>query len=209
LVHAMNAFTMPAILGPLLGPPFAGVLLQIASWRWIFFINLPIGILGIFAVLRIVPRLRHQHPGRFDVIGFLVAATGIVGVIALAESVGADLLSGRQQVLVGAVTLAAWIAFIARALRVRVPMLDLRMLAKPTYRASMMGGSLVRLGIGATPFLLPLLLQAGLGWSPLKAGSVIAIVTVGSLLARFGGPWRSGQSVFAIRCSSRRRSPRC
>ena len=187
LVHAMNSFTMPAILGPLLGPPFAGILLQIASWRWIFFINLPIGILGIVAVLRIVPRLRHRHPGPFDVTGFLVAAIGIVGVIGLAESVGSNLLSGREQLLLGVIALAAWIAFITRALRVRVPMLDLRLLAKPTYRASMIGGSLVRLGIGATPFLLPLLLQDALGWSPLKAGSVIAIVTLGSLLARFGG----------------------
>jgi len=62
----MNAFTIPAIVGPLMGPPLAGLLLEIANWRWIFFINLPVGLLGIAAVLRIVPRLRHANPGPFD-----------------------------------------------------------------------------------------------------------------------------------------------
>jgi EmrB/QacA subfamily drug resistance transporter len=189
LVQAMNAFTLPAILGPLLGPPFAGVLLQVASWRWIFFINIPIGILGIVAVLRIVPRLRHRHPGPFDGVGFVTAGLGIVAIIVLAESVGSDLLTGKMQVFAALSAVVTWTIFIRHVLRVRVPMLDLRLLAKPTYRASMIGGSLLRLGIGATPFLLPLLLQAGMGWSPIKAGSVIAVVTVGSLLARFGGTY--------------------
>jgi EmrB/QacA subfamily drug resistance transporter len=189
LVQAMNAFTIPAIVGPLMGPPLAGLLLEIANWRWIFFINLPVGLLGIAAVLRIVPRLRHAHPGPFDGFGFATAAVGIVTLIVLSESVGSELLSRTGSLSVAAAALAAWIIFIHHALRSPSPMLDLRLLAKPTYRASMLGGSLLRLGIGATPFLLPLLLQVGLGWSPLKAGSIIAIMTIGSMLARFGGTY--------------------
>jgi EmrB/QacA subfamily drug resistance transporter len=189
LIQAMNSFTMPAILGPLLGPPFAGVLLQMTSWRWIFFLNIPIGILGIVAVLRIVPRLRHHHPGPFDAVGFVTAGLGIVSVIVLAESVGSDLLAGNAQWIAGCVAIVAWTLCVRRALRIPAPMLDLRLLGKPTYRASMIGGSLLRLGIGATPFLLPLLLQAAMGWSPIKSGAVIAVVTVGSLLARFGGTY--------------------
>lgn len=187
LVQAMNAFTIPAIVGPLLGPPLAGVLLEFASWRWIFFINIPVGLLGIAAVLRIVPRLRHQHPGPFDGFGFVTAAVGIVTLILLSESIESDFLSPQLRLLVVCTATAAWIVFIWHALRTRYPMLDLRLLAKPTYRASMLGGSLLRLGIGATPFLLPLLLQSALGWSPLKAGVVIAIMTIGSMLARVGG----------------------
>ncbi len=189
LVQAMNAFTIPAIVGPLMGPPLAGLLLEVANWRWIFFINLPVGLLGYAAVLRIVPRLRHVHPGPFDGLGFALAAVGIVSVIALAELVGSPELSASGRLCLAATAVAAWIVFIHHALRVRRPMLDLRLLARPTYRASMLGGSLLRLGIGATPFLLPLLLQVGLGWSPIKAGSVIAIMTVGSILARFGGTY--------------------
>jgi EmrB/QacA subfamily drug resistance transporter len=187
LVQAMNAFTLPAILGPMLGPPLAGILLQYASWRWIFFINIPVGILGIVAVLRIVPRLRHKNPGPFDGFGFASAAVGIVALLLLSESIGSELLSAQQRLLVVGAAIAAWIVFIWHALHARSPMLDLRLFAKPTYRASMLGGSLLRLGIGATPFLLPLLLQSALGWSPLKAGMVIASMTIGSMLARFGG----------------------
>jgi EmrB/QacA subfamily drug resistance transporter len=187
LVQAMNAFTIPAIVGPLMGPPLAGLLLEVANWRWIFFINIPVGLLGIAAVLRIVPRLRHTHPGPFDGFGFAAAAVAIVTLILLSESVGSDLLSFNGRILVAAAAIGAWIVFIHHALSARSPMLDLRLLAKPTYRASMIGGSLLRLGIGATPFLLPLLLQVGLGWSPIKAGAVIAIMTIGSMLARFGG----------------------
>jgi EmrB/QacA subfamily drug resistance transporter len=189
LVQAMNAFTLPAIVGPLMGPPLAGLLLQIATWRWIFFINLPVGVIGIVAVLRIVPRLRHRHPGPFDRSGFILAAIGIVAVILLSESISSDLLTIKGQVLVAAGAVAAWAIFIYHALRVPAPMLELRLLAKPTYRASMLGGSLLRLGIGATPFLLPLLLQEGLGWSPIKAGTVMAAMTIGSVLARFGGTY--------------------
>jgi EmrB/QacA subfamily drug resistance transporter len=189
LVQAMNAFTMPAIIGPLMGPPLAGLLLEIANWRWIFFINLPVGLLGICAVLRIVPRLRHIHPGPFDGFGFVFAAVGIVNLILLSESVGSDLLSSEGRIWVAAAATAAGVVFIRHALRARSPMLDLRLLARPTYRASMLGGSLLRLGIGATPFLLPLLLQVGLGWSPIKAGAVMAVMTIGSMLARFGGTY--------------------
>jgi EmrB/QacA subfamily drug resistance transporter len=189
LVHAMNAFTLPAIIGPLMGPPLAGALLEFASWRWIFFINIPVGLVGIAAVLRIVPQLRHRHPGPFDGFGFATAAVGIVTLILLSESVGSDFLSPHARMLAAAAATAAWIVFVRHALRTHAPMLDLRLLAKSTYRASMLGGSLLRLGIGATPFLLPLLLQTGLGWSPLKAGMVIATMTIGSMVARFGGTY--------------------
>jgi EmrB/QacA subfamily drug resistance transporter len=187
LVSAMNVFTMPAVLGPLLGPPVAGLLLQVASWRWIFFLNLPVGILGIVTVLRVLPRLRHPHPGPFDTVGFLMAGLGIVGAIALSESVGSELLSSRMQLVIAACTLALWVCFARHALRARSPLLDLRLLGVRTFMASMVGGALLRLGMGATPFLVPLQLQSALHWSPVKAGLVMSAMMMGSLLARFGG----------------------
>jgi EmrB/QacA subfamily drug resistance transporter len=189
LVQAMNSFTLPAIIGPLMGPPMAGLLLEVANWRWIFYINIPVGLLGIGAALRIVPRLRHIHPGPFDAFGFIAAAVGMVTVIWIAESVGSDLLPLSGRIAIAACAIGAWTLFVHHSLRTRSPMLDLRLFAKPTYRASMLGGSALRLGIGATPFLLPLLLQVALGWSPIKAGSVMAAMTLGSMLARFGGTY--------------------
>jgi EmrB/QacA subfamily drug resistance transporter len=192
LVHAMNAFTMPAVVGPLLGPPLAGLLLEVANWRWIFFINLPVGLVGIFAVLRFVPRLRHVHPGRFDWIGFVLAALTIMTVVTLSETVGTGLLSVKGQIILLVVGLIFGTAFVLHALKTVVPMLDLRLLSKSTYRASMIGGSLMRFSISAMPFLLPLLFQIGLGWSPVRAGLVMTAMMLGSILARFGG-------TFAIR----------
>ncbi len=138
------------------GAAAGGTLLEIASWRWIFFINLPVGLLGIAAVLRIVPRLRHRPPrtlrwvrichrgGRDRHVDPVVRIGGIRIAVPAAAACRSPLPP-----------LAAWIVFIrSRPARARSPMLDLRLLAKSTYRASMLGGSLLRLGIGATPFLL-------------------------------------------------------
>src|SRR5258708_37203058 len=105
-----------------MGPPLAGLLLEIANWRWIFFINLPVGLLGIAAVLRIVPRLRHAHPGPFDGFGFAVAAVGIVPLIVLSESLGSELPSRPGGLSVAAAALAAWIIFIYYTLRSPSPM---------------------------------------------------------------------------------------
>jgi EmrB/QacA subfamily drug resistance transporter len=187
LVSAMNIFTMPAVLGPMLGPPLAGLLLQVASWRWIFFLNLPVGILGIVTVLRVLPRLRHPHPGPFDTLGFVTAGLGIVGTIALSESVGSGLMSASTKLVVAFGTLALWAFFVRHALRARCPILNLRLFAAGTFRASMVGGALLRLGMGATPFLIPLQLQSALHWSPAKPGLVLSVMMLGSLLARFGG----------------------
>ena len=187
LVSAMNVFTMPAVLGPLLGPPLAGFLLQVASWRWIFLLNLPVGILGIVAVLRVLPRLRHPHPGPFDTLGFIAAGLGIVGTMTLSESVGSNLLSASMQLVVAIATLALWVFFARHALRVRCPILNLRLFSVRTFRAGMLGGAILRLGMGATPFLVPLQLQSALRWPPAKAGLVMSAMMLGSLLARFGG----------------------
>jgi MFS family permease len=185
---AIRVMTAIGGVGVALAPILGGLLTNV-NWRWIFFINIPVGLLGIAAVLRIVPQLRHRHPGPFDGFGFATAAVGIVTLILLSESVGSDFLSAQARMLVAAAAIAAWIVFVRHALRTHAPMLDLRLLTKSTYRASMLGGSLLRLGIGATPFLLPLLLQTGLGWSPLKAGIVIAAMTIGSIVARFWGTY--------------------
>jgi EmrB/QacA subfamily drug resistance transporter len=189
LVNAMNAFTLPAIIGPLLGPLLSGLLLDVANWRWIFFINIPVGVVGLIVVLRIVPRLRNRHPGPFDGFGFVFAAAGITGLVVVAESIGTGLLSVTSQLSILAGAAVACALFVWRALTAAVPMLDLRLLTKPTYRVSMIGGSLMRLGIGATPFLLPLLLQVGLGWSPVRAGLVMTWMMVGSIVARFAGTY--------------------
>ncbi|MGA0027673.1 MAG: MFS transporter [Steroidobacteraceae bacterium] len=187
LIRALTAFTLPAIFGPLLGPVLAGFLLEVANWRWIFFINLPIGLIGIFAVLALVPRIPRSAPGAFDLLGFLTAGVVILSVLVVAESIGRDLWSPpvtgvAALVAVLSMTMLAW-----QVRRTPVPILDFRLLSRGTFRASMVGGSVARISIGATPFLMPLFLQSGLGWSPLRAGTVMTSMMAGAVVARYVG----------------------
>lgn len=185
LLTAMGWFTMPALVGPLIGPPIAGLVLSVADWPWIFYINLPVGLLGVLAVLRFVPRSQPKRDiGRFDTPGFVLSALAISGLVVAAETSGVDLLPAWVQVGLLVVSGACGVAYLRIAKRTARPILDLTLLRYPTFRASLVGGTLVRLGIGASPFLMPLLLQVALGWSPLKASVVTLATGVGVLVAR-------------------------
>ena len=186
LLKAMVWLTTPAMLGPIVGPPLSGLILSVASWPWIFYINVPVGIAGMIAVRRFVPRKRLPHPGRFDAWGFLMAATAISAMMIGAESVGVGLLPLWAQAAAWAVAAGASLAYLRHARRVDRPVLDLKLLKVRTLRINQTGGSLMRMTLGATPFLLPLLLQAGLGFSPLKAGLLTMSSAFGSMGARFG-----------------------
>jgi EmrB/QacA subfamily drug resistance transporter len=186
LVKAMIWLTTPAMLGPILGPPLSGFILTVATWPWIFYINLPVGLLGMAAVLKFVPRRRQPHPGAFDAAGFLLAVAAISALMIGAESVGVDLLPPWAQIATWVIAIVAGWAYLHHVKRCERPIIDLKLLGVPTLRVNQTGGSLVRMSIGAIPFLLPLLLQAGLGWSPLKAGLVTVSGAVGSISARVG-----------------------
>ncbi|NTX58720.1 MFS transporter, partial [Myxococcus sp. CA039A] len=163
LVSALSWFTMPALVGPLIGPPLAGLILGVADWPWIFFINVPVGLLGMLAVSRYVPELPQPHPGPFDWKGYAIAAVAIILTIGAAETLGVGLVPVHIQMGMALVAVGAIALYVAHALRMKKPVLDLRLLKLSTFRASTAGGGLVRMGLGATPFLLPLMLQVGLG----------------------------------------------
>jgi EmrB/QacA subfamily drug resistance transporter len=189
LIRAMGWFTMPALAGPLIGPPLAGFVLTVADWPWIFFINIPIGLLGMIAVLRFVPRLPSLDPGRFDWSGFFLSAAAITGVVVVAETGGLSLIPWWAQIGLIAASLAAGWGYLRLAKTKARPILNLGLLRYPTFRASLLGGTLMRLGVGAGPFLMPLLLQVALGWTPLQAGSVTLAGGLGVFLARpFAAP---------------------
>jgi EmrB/QacA subfamily drug resistance transporter len=184
LIRAMGWFTMPALIGPLIGPPLAGLVLSVATWPWIFYLNLPIGVLGMIAVMRFVPRSQPMDMGRFDWLGFTLSAVAISGLVVVAETAGLSLLPPWGQVSILALALASGWLYLRKAKVTPKPILDLSLLQYRTFRASLVGGAFVRLGIGASPFLMPLLLQVALGWSPLKASLVTLGTGVGVLIAR-------------------------
>jgi EmrB/QacA subfamily drug resistance transporter len=184
IVRSMALLTTPAMVGPIIGPPLTGLILKVASWPWIFYINLPVGLLGMLAVWRFVPRTREPHPGPFDTIGFVLAALAISTWMGLAETLGFNLIPWTVQIAALVVAVASTAAFIQHARRAEKPVLDLGLLRLQTFRASVTGGTLIRIGIGATPFLMPLLLQIALGWSPLHAGFLIVGMAIGALVSR-------------------------
>ena len=189
LIRAMAWYTLPAIVAPLAGPPFAGLLIEVASWRWIFLINAPVGVLGIVAVLRFVPRLNPGPRARFDVAGFLLAAATILSIMGLVETSG---LAGRPvgvRLLGVVAAIAVATLYVAQALRAREPIVDLRLLARhATMRLSLIATWIQRVALGGIMFLLPLQLQVALGFSPLVSSEVLVAAAIGSVVSRAVAP---------------------
>ncbi len=184
LVQAMASFAMPALVGPLIGPPLAGFILAVADWPWIFLVNLPVGIAGMIAVSMAAPKLEKLPPRPFDLPGFLLSLTAVAALMMLSESVGLGLVPVWGQALLALVGGVSLYLFVRHCLAVAHPLLDVRLFASAAFRASVVGGSLVRLGLGAMPFLTPLLLQVGLGWTPVQAGFVTIAHAAGAMGAK-------------------------
>ncbi len=181
LVNAMAWLTTPALIGPLLGPPVGGFITTYATWHWIFIINIPIGLLGIWLATRFIPDLRGEQRERFDLAGMALAGLGIGGVAFGFSVLGLDYLPWTvvaALILGGAGFIAA---YLLHARRSENPALDLSLFRLPTYFAGIAGGFLFRLGIGAMPFLLPLMLQIGFGMSPFHSGLITFVAAGGAM----------------------------
>ena len=195
LVRAMAWLTMPAMVGPMLGPPLGGFITTYVDWRWIFWINVPVGVLGITLVSLFIPNLREERPPRLDLLGFLLSAVGLLGLVFGFETVGRGLVPLSTALLLLAVGIAGIALYVLHAARTPHPVIDLALLGVPTFRASILGGFLFRIGIGAMPFLLPLMLQEGFGLSAFNsgmltfaaaAGAMAMKLTAAPILKRFG-----------------------
>src|ERR1700732_5254825 len=161
LLNAMALVTVPALIGPICGPPLGGFITTYASWHWIFLINVPIGLLGIAMASRFIPHVRVERPDPFDFIGFLLSGCAIAGLAFGLSAMGLDFLPASvvASLLCGGAIATA--GYVIHARHAPAPILDLNLLRLPTFRASIFGGFLFRLGIGALPFLLPLFFGVG------------------------------------------------
>src|SRR3954468_22192189 len=181
LVNAMAWVTVPALVGPVIGPPLGGFITTYFSWHWIFLINIPIGMLGIYMALRYIDPIRSEDPERFDLYGLVLAGIGLAGIAFGLSVAGLNLLPWPTvAILIGIGTISMTL-YVIHARRTASPLLDFTLLRLPTLRASIWGGFLFRLGIGALPFLLPLLMQVGFGLSPFKSGLVTFASAVGAM----------------------------
>ncbi|PLZ04321.1 MFS transporter [Burkholderia sp. WAC0059] len=183
-IRAVNYLTIPALLGPVVGPPLGGFITTYLHWRLIFFINIPIGVLGIWLTNRHIANMHEEHPGPLDWFGFVLSAGGASLFMLGLSLVGSGLVSFGHAVgmcLAGALLLVGY-WFYAR--RVERPVLDLRLLNIPSFHASVAGGSLFRIGLGSVPFLLPLALQEGLGMTAFLSGSITCASAFGSMFMK-------------------------
>ncbi|GBU19041.1 MULTISPECIES: MFS transporter [unclassified Methylobacterium] len=188
LVTALAYLTIPALIGPILGPPLGGLITTWLDWRWIFLINIPIGLAGLLLASLYFENVREAERPPLDVPGFLLLAGGLGGLMLGLASIGRHLLPDwlSWSCLGGGAALLA--LYLRHSRSAAHPVLHLDLLRYPTFRAAVTGGSLFRIGTGAIPFLLPLMLQVGFGLDPLHSGLITFAAAAGALFVKTVGP---------------------
>jgi MFS family permease len=169
----MSFVAIPGLIGPMLGPVAGGFIVGYFYWRMIFFINLPVGLLGLYLVFRHLPDYREAHPHPLDFAGLVLFGTGIGLLAYVLEVFGDHSLSMTTMAVLLAVSIVCLAAYGIRAARIQFPLLRLKLFGIRTFRASVSGSFFTRLGIGGIPFLFPLLYQVGLGFTPIESGLLI------------------------------------
>ena len=188
LVQALSYLTLPALVGPVIGPLIGGFLTTYLHWRWIFFINLPMGLLGIILATRYVPDVKGDQSTPLDGRGFVLSGLGLSSLVFGLTILGRELLplaAAPGLILFGIICLAF---YVVHARQVPHPILKLKLLSLPTFRTSVLGGFFFRAGIGSNPFLLPLMLQIGFGLSAFQSGSLTFASSAGALIMKFTAP---------------------
>jgi len=181
LIKAIATLTWPALVAPILGPPLGGFITHYASWHWIFYINVPLGIIAMILAWRLFPQQPADQPKHFDTPGFVLTGLAMLALVTGLELISQDHILWTTAVLLLAAGAAMSVLAVRHLSRSAAPMVHLGSLVIPTFRISMGGGSLFRITISAVPFLLPLMLQVGFGMDPFHAGLLVLAVFAGNL----------------------------
>jgi EmrB/QacA subfamily drug resistance transporter len=180
---AMSFVTLPGLIGPLIGPTMGGWLVQIASWHWIFLINLPLGVAGGMAALRIMPDLR-RVVGRFDALGYTLFAYAMVAVSLALDALSTEQPRHAAVVILIVSGLASLAAYWLHAARTERPLFPLALFDVDTFRVGILGNLFSRVGSGAMPYLIPLLMQVALGYSPMHAGMMMIPAALAGMFSK-------------------------
>lgn len=184
LVRAMSFVAVPGLIGPMLGPVAGGLIVAYLSWRYIFFINLPIGLAGLVLVFLYLPDYRGARRP-LDLVGLILFGSGIALLSYVLEIFGDHELGWMEIAGLTALALLLITGYGLYASRTHYPLLDLSLFRIRTFSASVSGGFFTRLGIGGVPFLLPLLYQVGLGYTPVQSGLLIMPQAIAALGTKF------------------------
>jgi len=180
MVSAMSWLLIPALVGPILGPPIGGMFVTYLEWRWIFYINVPIGIIGFGLVTMFIEDVKGPMNGRFDLSGFVLSGISL-GSLLFGFEMSSREGEGYLAVFLISIGLLFGIAYLRHARKHPSPIMDFSLMKVPTFGASVIAGSLTRISQGATPFLIPLMLQLGFGLSAASAGQISIATALGSM----------------------------
>jgi EmrB/QacA subfamily drug resistance transporter len=186
LVSAMNWMTIPAMVGPTVGPVVGGLLTAYVSWRAIFYLNIPIGLLGAALALWLFEDYRAPAPTRFDIGGFIIAGVGLFLLEIAIENLGRPMLPTAIGYAFFPLAVAALVLYVRHAKHSRAPVLDLALLRIRTFRIGTMTGGICRMGLDSTPLLIPLLFQVGFGMTPVQSGLLSFSSSLGAMCVRTG-----------------------
>ena len=195
LVKAMSFVAIPSLIGPMVGPIAGGLIVAYLHWSVVFFVNIPVGLLGLYFVRRHLPDFREAQTHPLDIAGLVLFGGGIALLSYVLEVFGDNTLNSYQVLGLLAFAMILLVGYGVRAARKAFPLLDLGLFRVRTFRASVSGGFFTRLGLGGIPFLFPLLYQVGLGFSPVQSGLLVlpqAVASIGlkafmpAILARLG-----------------------
>ncbi|MBV9805296.1 MAG: MFS transporter [Solirubrobacterales bacterium] len=181
VMRLMSFIVWPALLAPVIAPLAGGLITTYASWRWLFLINLPLGLVGVISAWRLIDGRSVEAPPRLDVAGVLLTCSGLAALTYGAHLASESHTKWLLVALLGIASLVLLAVATVHLLRTDAPLLDLGTLRISTFGNAMVGSSLIWLVIGAIPFLLPLLFQTVFGWSPIKSGALVLFVFVGNI----------------------------
>src|SRR5271154_1443888 len=185
LIRIMSFVAIPALIGPMLGPIAGGLIVGYLHWRVIFFVNIPIGIAGLLMVFIHLPDYREEKTPRLDIVGLILFGSGIALLSYVLEIFGEHALNAGEMAGLLVVSLTLLAGYGLHASRTAFPLLRLSLFRIRTFSAAVSGNFFTRLGIGGVPFLLPLLYQVGLGYTPIQSGLLIMPQAVASMSTKF------------------------
>ena len=185
LVEALAWLTVPALMGPVLGPPLGGYITTYWDWRWIFWINVPLAVLGFVLVTALIPNIKEDVVRRFDGRGFLLIGPGLASLLTGVTLAGLGLAPGALIAGLAAGGVVLLVAYVRHAGRAVAPIIDLSLLRLPTFRITAVAGTTFRVAVGALPFLLPLLLQLGFGMTAFQSGMLTFAAGIGAMMMKF------------------------
>ena len=188
LVNAMALLTIPALVGPLAGPPLGGFITTFFTWHWIFLINIPVGVVGLWLTGVYLPEVPATSPPPLDIGGLILTALAAAGIVFGLSVISLPALPPAVGIVSTLTGFGCGFAYILHWKRHPAAIVDLGLFRNATFRVATLGGSIFRISIGAIPFLMPLMLQLGFGLNPFESGTITFAGAIGAITTKFIAP---------------------